>query len=159
MKYLTCLLALLLTFSFNAQNIKNNEDDSSIKEIQEVTNTSDNFDTFVPEENGRPTQFLTRYLRNHNRLNLDRNIKNILLKPNVYSDSEFALREPLKFGNGTTSVTNIFYDGNQIFGEGINRLYVIEFIRTDAIHSISRSSIGYDKIIQIFSKKYIKNLE
>lgn len=101
---------------------------------------------------------LTRYLRNHNRLNLDRNIKNILLIPNVYSDGEFALREPLKFGNGTANVTNIFYDGNPIFGEGINRLSAIEFKRTFAIHSIRRSNIGYDKVIQIYNKKYIEKL-
>ncbi|WP_334055868.1 hypothetical protein [Polaribacter sp. P097] len=147
MKKIIFVFAILLSFTFNAQN------------NPEVIDTSESFDTFIPDENGRPSQFLTRYLRNHNRLNLSRKIKNILLKPNIYSDGEYALRDSKQFGNGTTSLTNIFYDGKQIFGEGINRLYVIEFTRTDEIYSISRSSVGYDKNIQIFSKKYIKSLK
>ncbi len=83
----------------------------------------------------------------------------MLSNPNLYSDSENALRDPLKFGNGTTSITNIYYDWAQVFGEGINRLFIIEFVRTNTIHSITRSCVNYDKTIQIYSKDYIEKFK
>ena len=74
----------------------------------------------------------------------------MLTNTNRYSDSQNALRGNL--GNGTTSITNIYLDNEQIFGEGINSLFVIEDIRTDAIKKITRSNVGYDKTIHIYKK-------
>ncbi|TMM29585.1 hypothetical protein FDT66_10740 [Polaribacter aestuariivivens] len=56
MKNLIFVFAFLFSLNFIAQN---NE------VIKKQEPTSENFDTFTPEENGRPAQFLTRYLRRH----------------------------------------------------------------------------------------------
>lgn len=125
---------------------------SSMSKIENENKTTEKFDVFNPNENDRPNQFLTSYLRDHKRLNLSRSIKAILSNPNLYSDSQNSLRDQGKFGNGTTSLTSIFLDDVQIFGEGINRLFVIENTRTNEIEKISRSSVGYDKTIRIYSK-------
>lgn len=125
---------------------------SSTSELANTEKNSENFDVFNPTENDRPNQFLTTYLRNHKRLNLSRNIKAILTNPNKFDDAQNTLRDQGQFGGGTTSITNIFLDDVQIFGEGINRLFVIENIRTNEIEKISRSSVGYDKIIRIYKK-------
>ena len=91
-------------------------------------------------------------MRTHKRLNLSRDIKTMLTNPNRYSDSQNSLRGPKQFGNGTTSLTKIYLDGVEIFGEGINRLFVIENTRTNEIKKITRNKIGYDKEIKIYSK-------
>jgi hypothetical protein len=135
---------MLLSFSTYSQKKER-------KEKKEIS--SKYFDIIVPNENNRADQFLTAYLRTHKRLNLSRDIKKMLTNPNRYSDSQNTLRGPKQFGNGTTSLTKIYLDDVKILGEGINRLFVIENIRTNEVEKITRNKVGYDKEIKIYTKE------
>lgn len=142
MKNLIQLFVFTILFSISAI-AQNNEK-------QQETN-SKYFDVFTPNEGDRPNQFLTTYLRTHKRFNLSRDIKRILTNSNT---TAVLLRPNMGKGYGTSSLTQIYLDNVQIFGEGINRLYVIENTRTNDIKKITRSQMGYDNIIKIYSTNF-----
>ena len=62
------------------------------------------------------------------------------------------LRGSKSFGYyGSPSITTIFYNGEVIFGEGINRLYIIDQVRMKEIKTIKRFGTGVDTEIFIDS--------
>ena len=142
MKNLHVLLAFTLLFSFSTFGQDKKNEKATYK----------TFDVINPTANDRPVQFLTLFLRNNKQLNLNRTLKKILLNPNNYTDTRSSLRAEKQFGKGTTSLTRIFLDDVEIFGEGINRLFVLENIRTDEIEKITRSKVTYDQKIKIYRK-------
>jgi hypothetical protein len=140
-------LLVLLFLSLNVFSQKNETGKTATIETKNI------FETINPNENDRPNQFLTNFLRTDKRFRLDGRIKAILSNPNLYGDSQNSLRDKEMSGNGTTSLTRVFFDNVQIFGEGINRIFVIEKTQTKDIDKITRSSVGYDTKIHIYSKK------
>lgn len=63
------------------------------------------------------------------------------------------LRGNKEFGYGSPSLTTVYYDGEVIFGEGINRLYIIDQVRLKDIKTIKRVRAGTDNEI------YVETLE
>lgn len=108
------------------------------------------FETIDPNENERPNQFLTNFLRTHKRFRLNKNVKQGLANP---VGGAYTSRKVLDNGYSSSSITRIFMDNEEILGEGINRIYTIENTRTKDIDKITRSSVGYDNEIRIYSKK------
>lgn len=145
MKNLSYLLIIALFLSFSTFSQKKETKNKKVP-------SSKYFDVITPNENDRATQFLTAYLRTNKRLNLRRDIKKMLVNPNRYSDSQYTLRQEKQFGNGTTSLTKIYLNDVKILGEGINRIFDIENIRTNEVEKITINKIGYDKEIKIYTK-------
>ncbi|PQJ75166.1 hypothetical protein [Polaribacter gangjinensis] len=63
------------------------------------------------------------------------------------------LRSTKSFGYASPSLTTIFYNGEIIFGEGINRLYIIDQVRMKDVKTIKRVRAGIDTEIFIDSLK------
>lgn len=136
-----CIIVLtLLTINLTAQT---KEKKTTEKEV---------FETLKIDEEGRGNMFLTNYLRSNRRLGLHKIIgADLNIKINSI-DGPANYRNPLKFGQGSTTLTRIFIDDQEIFGEGINRLYVIQNVRMNEIEKITRNKVSYDKQIRIYSK-------
>jgi hypothetical protein len=137
-------LLVLLFLSLNVFSQKNETGKTATIETKNI------FETINPNENDRPNQFLTNFLRTDKRFRLNRNVKKGLANP---IGGAYTTRESLSTGYGSSSLTRIFFDNQEILGEGINRIFVIENTQTQDIDQITRSSVGYDTKIHIYSKK------
>jgi hypothetical protein len=147
MKSRNTLVVFLMFLSFTLFSQK------TASATTELTTSKNAFETFNPNENDRPSQFLTTYLRTHKRFGFSRLLKKLLVNPIGADDATNSMRATGEFASESTSITRIFLDNEEILGEGINRLYVIQDTRTEEIDRITRSSVGYDNKIHIYRKK------
>jgi hypothetical protein len=145
MKTKSYIVLILMFLSLNVFSQKIDADEIKTDKAE------NNFETFDPNESDRPDQFLTNYLRTHRRFNLDPIIKKLLVNPIRTDDASNSMRGNMN--SGITSITRIFLDNQEILGEGINRLYVIQNTTIEEIDKITRSKVGYDAQIHIYSKK------
>ena len=123
---------------------------------QEVLNknNTETFETIKISENSKKNLLLLDFLKSDSRFNNNKLKKLIKLQlssnNNSYKNSN--TRGSRNFGNGTTSITKIFLNNEQILGEGINRLYALNQLRMKDIDKINLSNVSYDPEIYIYKK-------
>lgn len=99
-------------------------------------------------------QLLLEFLSRNSRFGNGSQLKKLIEKQrnsNAGGDANANLRQNKKFGQANTSITKIYFDGDLILGEGIDRLYIIDQTRLKEIKNIKKTIASYDAEIYITS--------
>jgi hypothetical protein len=137
--YLFAIITLL-SFTFSAQESKKDTEKEA-------------FITIDVDGEQRKNLLLLEFLTRDARFSNDKLSKMIedQRKMNGGTYENQNLRGNKEFGYGSPSLTTVYYDGEVIFGEGINRLYIIDQVRLKDVKTIKRVRAGIDNEIYVDS--------
>ena len=133
-------MIILLSFTFSAQEKKKDTE----KEV---------FITIDVEGEERKNLLLLEFLTRDARFSNHKLSKMIedQRKMNGGTYENQNLRGNKEFGYRSPSLTTVYYDGEVIFGEGINRLYIIDQVRLKDVKTIKKVRAGIDNEIYVDS--------
>ena len=144
MKARIYILALLTTLLFVPES-----------KAQEKIKESQIYDIIHIDGKLRKNQLLLEFLSKNSRFGGPHLKKIIEIQRNTnggdYNTQNLSNNEEI--GQSSGSLDFIYFDGDLIFGEGINRLYLIDQTRLREIKTIKKRISGFDREIHITSIK------